>query len=121
MRSYYVWRKEHTAFQLKNLIPSVKHGGGSIMDSLPSLMSLIKNRVSRERGSCSNPKHTSHSTKDKVNVLEWLSQNPDLNPIKMLWKDLSKQFIGGNPPTSQSLSGFALRNGLKLLHVIVQY
>ncbi len=31
MRSYYVQRKEHTAFQLKNLIPSVKHGGGSIM------------------------------------------------------------------------------------------
>ncbi len=70
-----------------------------------------------------NPKHTSHSTKEwlkknKVNVLEWLSQSPDLNPIKMLWKDLSKQFIGGNPPTSQS--GSALRNGIKLLHVIVQ-
>ncbi len=31
MRSYYVWRKEHTSFQLKNLLPSVKHGGGSIM------------------------------------------------------------------------------------------
>ncbi len=31
MRSYYVWRKEHTVFQFKNLIPSVKHGGGSIM------------------------------------------------------------------------------------------
>ncbi len=72
-----------------------------------------------------NPKHTSHSTKEwlkknKVNVLEWLSQSPDLNPIKMLWTDLSKQFIGGNPSTSQSLSGSALRNGLKLLHVIVQ-
>ncbi len=72
-----------------------------------------------------NPKHTSHSTKEwlkknKVNVLERLSQSPDLNPIQMLWKDLSKQFIGGNPPTSQSLSGSALRNGLKLLHVIVQ-
>ncbi len=43
----------------------------------------------------SNPKHTSHSTKEwlkknKVNVLEWLSQSPDLNPIKMLWKDLRK-------------------------------
>ncbi len=66
-----------------------------------------------------NPKHTSHSTKEwlkqnKVNVLEMLSQSPDLNPIQMLWKDLNKQFIGGNPPTS------ALRNGLKLLHVIVQ-
>ncbi len=48
-----------------------------------------------------NPKHTSHSTKEwlkknKVNVLEWLSQSPDINPIQMLWKDL------------------------KLLHVIVQ-
>ncbi len=34
-----------------------------------------------------NRKHTSHSTKEwlkknKVNVLEWLSQSPDLNPIK---------------------------------------
>ncbi len=72
-----------------------------------------------------NPKHTSHSTKEwikknKVNVLEWLNQSRDFNPIKMLWKDLSKQFIGGNPPTSHSLSGSALRNRLKLLHVIVQ-
>ncbi len=54
-----------------------------------------------------NPKHTSHSTKEwlkknKVNVLDWLSQSPDLNPIKMLWKDLSKQFLGGNPPTSHT-------------------
>ncbi len=69
-------------------------------------------------------KHTSHSTKEwlknKVNVLEWLSQRSDINPIEMLWKDISKQFIGGNLPTSQTLSGFALRNGLKLLHVIVQ-
>ncbi len=52
------------------------------------------------------PKHTSHSTKEwlkknKFNVLEWLSQSPDLNPIKLLWKDQSKQFIGGNPPTSE--------------------
>ncbi len=72
-----------------------------------------------------NPKHTSNSTKEwlkknKINVLEWLSQSPDLNPIKMLWKDLSKQSIGGSTPTSQSLSGFAVRNGLKLLQVIVQ-
>ncbi len=72
-----------------------------------------------------NPKHSSNSTKEwlkknKVNVLEWLSQSPELNQIKMLWKDLSKPFIGGNPPTPPSLSGSALRIGLKLLHVIVQ-
>ncbi len=34
-------------------------------------------------------------------VKEWQSQSPDLNPIQILCKDLSKQFIGGNPPTSQ--------------------
>ncbi len=71
------------------------------------------------------PKHTSQSTnewlkKNKVNILKWLSQSPDLNPIKMLWKDLRKQFIGGHQPTTESLSGSALWNGLKLLHVIVQ-
>ncbi len=70
-------------------------------------------------------KHTSHTTKEwlkknKVNVLKGLSQSLDLNTIKILWKDLSRQFIGGNPPTSQSLSASALRNGLQLLHVIVQ-
>ncbi len=41
-----------------------------------------------------DPKHTSHSTKEwlkknNVNVFERLSQSPDLNLIKMLWKDLS--------------------------------
>ncbi len=39
-----------------------------------------------------NPKHTIHSTKEwlkkkQVNVLEWLSQSPDIDPIKMLWED----------------------------------
>ncbi len=85
-------------------------------DSLPSLMEQwILNYTSNSKGKCqdiclrtesqenvmqqdNNPKHTSHSTKEllkknKVNVLEWLSQSPDLNPIKILWKDLSKQFM----------------------------
>ncbi len=91
MRSYYVRRKEHIysedAFHLKNLIPSVKHGGGSIMvwaffaASWPgqpaitdgtmnselfqqiikeNIRTSVKNRVSREHGSCS--KTTTPST-----------------------------------------------------------
>ncbi len=117
MRSYY----EHTALHLKNRIPSVKHAGGGIMAwacfaaSWSGQHTIIDGTINSELSHqildiClrtevmqrdNNPKHTSHSTKEwlkksKVNVLERLSQSPDLNPIKMSMKDLSKQFIGVN-------------------------
>ncbi len=50
------------------------------------------------------PKHTSKSTyewfkKNKMKVLEWPSQSPDLNLIEMLWHDL-KQFIHARKPSN---------------------
>ncbi len=37
--------------------------------------------------------------------------NPDLNPIKMSWKDRSKQFIGEKPPTSNEFFSYCSKGG----------
>ncbi|KAK3508530.1 hypothetical protein QTP70_031914 [Hemibagrus guttatus] len=97
--SHYVWRKSNTAFQKKNIIPTVKYGGGSVMvwgcyaASEPGRLAVINGtmnsavyqKILKEnvRPSVSDlklkrtwvlqqdndPKHTSKSTS------EWLKKN----------------------------------------------
>ena len=60
------------------------------------------------------PKHTSRSTKEHLeqkddNVLERLSQSPDLSPVEMLWKDLKQQQRSSN---ISELRRFCRRNEL---------
>ncbi len=64
-------------------------------------------------------KHTSNFTKEgfkknKVNVLEWLSQSPDFNPTEMLWKDL-KQAVHMRKLTNITELKWFCTEGLKLL------
>ncbi len=147
--SCYIWRKTNTAFHKKNIIPTVKYGGGSVMvwgcfaASGPGRLAIIdrtmnsalyqKIRKENVRPSVrdlklkrtwvmqqdNDPKHTSKSTsewlkKNKIKVLEWPNQSPDLNPIEMMWHDVKQSIHARKPSNVAELKQFCKEEWAKI-------
>ncbi|GBN29874.1 Transposable element Tc1 transposase [Araneus ventricosus] len=115
-----VWRKPNSELEMKNLTPSVKHGGGSqmvwgcmsavgvvnlhfidgIMDKYMYLDILKQNfKQSAEKMGIlpyyklyqdNDPKHNAHICRLWA-VIRTPAQSPDLNPIENIWDHLNNR------------------------------
>jgi len=144
-----VWRTRNEEFDPKCTIPTVKHGGGSVMvwgcfaklgvgklyvldhtmDRFYYQQILDQNLLdsAKQLGLGTNfifmhdndPKHTSAYVKDwlrnnNVQVMDWPSSSPDLNPIEHLWDILEERMKKHQPKNKEELGRYLIDEWQKI-------
>ncbi len=142
--SCYIWHKTNTAFHKKNIIPTIKHGGGSMIvwgcfaasgPGRPAIhwwnhelctirkswmrMSSHQFVTSSTLGLCRPQAHQKihhwmAQNKNKIKFSEWPSQSPGLNPIEMLWHDLKQSIHARKPSNVTELKQFCKEECAKI-------
>ncbi|GFV10438.1 transposable element Tc1 transposase [Trichonephila clavipes] len=122
----YVWRTPKEAFAPECIVPTVKHGGGSLMvhpfvqTSFPGECPLYQDDNA--------PTHTAKIVQEwfaelegEVSHLDWPPQSPDLNIIEHLWGYLESKLRARFPPPSPTTTS-ALETAFheEWLHISLQ-
>ena len=123
-----IWRKDGTRLSDKNIIPTIKHGGGSVMvwgcmshkgvgnlvfideimdkylyaNILANNLVLSASKMGMDRYIFQHDNDPKHSSKfvsqfleeNKIEVLNWPSRSPDINPIEHVWAHMKRELRG---------------------------
>lgn len=139
-----VRRRTGEAFRNQCIVPTVKHGGGSVMvwgcmtaagvgrltcvdgtinaakycdilreNMLPSARDHFRRGQNYIFQQDNAPCHTANATKawfrtNRVHVMEWPAQSPDMNPIENLWHTLKKAVAERKPSNKRDLKNILL-------------